>query len=529
MTRAGRPVCLVIPPSVFLLDERVFMTLGILRVAAVLERAGIEVEMLDLSGIENYPDAVRDQAAASEAGVFGLTATTPQMPAVANLRAGLRAVRPDARLVLGGPHVTLVNTAAKLERALGRRGRGTRTLEDMLAMFDVLVAGDGEAAIFEALAADAPRLIDADDPGSRLFLDSARLTELPLPARHLVDLDSYRYTIDGVRALSMIAQLGCPFACGFCGGRESPSLRRVRMRSTRSVVGEMVHLYRTYGVRGFMLYDDELNVNPKMIDLMHAIARAQRDLGTEFTLRGFIKAQLFTDAQAEAMYLAGFRWILTGFESGSPRILENINKKATREENTRCLEIGRRHGLRVKALMSIGHPGESEATVMETHKWLLEVEPDDFDVTIITTYPGTPYYDSAVPHATEPGVWTYTYPRTGDRLHMHEVDYMTVSDYYKGDPDGGYRSFVYTDLLTQNDLVRLRDFVERDVRGHLGIPFNPSAPAMRYEHSMGQCGALPGNILRTTPDRSEPGAGGERPRPGRPRRPGRGVGGGPRR
>ena len=31
-------VCLIIPPSIFLLDERVFMTLGILKVAAVLEQ-----------------------------------------------------------------------------------------------------------------------------------------------------------------------------------------------------------------------------------------------------------------------------------------------------------------------------------------------------------------------------------------------------------------------------------------------------------------------------------------------------------
>jgi len=41
-------VCLIIPPSIFLLDERVFMTLGILKVAAVLEQRGIEVQMLDL-------------------------------------------------------------------------------------------------------------------------------------------------------------------------------------------------------------------------------------------------------------------------------------------------------------------------------------------------------------------------------------------------------------------------------------------------------------------------------------------------
>jgi hypothetical protein len=265
------------------------------------------------------------------------------------------------------------------------------------------------------------------------------------------------------------------------------------------VTAEIVHLHQAYGVNGFMLYDDELNVNRQMIDLMRMIARAQERLGAEFRLRGFIKAELFTDEQAEAMREAGFRWILTGFESGSPRILENINKRATRDENTRCVEIARRHGLKVKALMSIGHPGESEETVLETRQWLLEVGPDDFDVTIITTYPGTPYYDHAIPHAQAPGIWTYVYGKTGDRLHSREVDYTAVADYYKGNPDGGYTAFVYTDHIGSEELVRLRDHVERDVRERLGIPFNPARAALRYEHSMGQFGrGLGPNILHAS-------------------------------
>jgi len=490
-------VCLITPPSVFLLDERVFMTLGVLRVAAALETAGHTVEMLDFSGIANYEEALADHAPTSAATVFGITATTPQMPAVSRLCGVLRRVRPDARIVLGGPHVTLVATAYKRERLLRQDGRGTKAFQRLLDLADVVVAGDGEEAVFQALAPDAPRFIDADDPKSPMFLSSRRLTELPFPARHLVDVESYHYTIDGVRALSMIAQLGCPFACGFCGGRESPSFRRARIRTTDSVVAEIADLHQRYGVTGFMMYDDELNVNPKMVELMDAIAALQRARGAEFRLRGFVKAQLFTDEQAAAMYRAGFRWILTGFESGSPRILKNINKRSTREENTRCVEIARRHGLKVKALMSIGHPGESSETVMDTRDWLMQAAPDDFDVTIITTYPGTPYYDHATPHPTEAGVWVYEF--NGDRLYSYEVDYTQVADYYKGDPDGGYRSFVYTDALSAEDLVKLRDFTERDVRQQLGIAFNRAAAALHYEHSMGQMGGrLPAHILRTS-------------------------------
>ncbi len=886
-------VCLITPPSVFLLDERVFMTLGILKVAAVLEQAGIEVDMLDLSGVENYEEVVQDYVRENKVSWYGLTATTPQMPATTKVYRALRAGNPTARIVLGGPHVTLVNAAHKYEAKHGVEGRGTRALRELAEMFDVLVVGDGEMAVMDALADHPPKVVDGDDPRSELFLNNQTLTELPLPARHLIDVNSYRYSIDGVRALSMIAQLGClaagtkirlssgreisiedvkvgdlllcwnederrfdvgpvaaawnreaddlwklrtscgtilvtsehpiwtetgwkkvadlepgkdrigylhymqsyvqgepvsrehgallqhsvpppasaenvpdlsegvyadaglragsqllfstmpvrvdadarqrevvargagggegavgfddlngadreiehqgvacqradpartqaligyearraqsdetprgrregvsdyqgeveavffgadeavvegredpismaeerhdsaserggaspsgypgrggadvsvrrqpgvldwavpvwtaaesrlhrwvekegdlvarrvlapegvggargtglcveglegaggvvegastkgttcvtvadsqlrfttlvarkwigpsrvynltvcpghsyiandivvhncPFGCGFCGGRMSPYLRRIRMRTSQSIVQEMVHLHETYGARGFMLYDDELNVNPKFVELMNLIAETQERLGVEFRLRGFLKAELFTDEQAAAMYRAGFRWVLIGFEAGHERILTNIQKKAGKEDNTRAMAIAKRHGLKVKALMSIGHPGESEETVRATRDWLLEVRPEDFDATVITTYPGSPYFDEAV--ETKPGVWTYTYQKTGDRLHSFEVDYREVAEYYKGVP-GEYRAYVYTDYLSPEQLVQQRDWLETEVRAKLGIPFNPGAPALRYEHSMGQRG-LPATILRTS-------------------------------
>lgn len=486
-----KPVCLIIPPSVFLLDERVFMTLGILKVAAVLEEAGVAVELLDLSGVENFEDVVRDHVKVSAARCFGVTATTPQMPAAVKIRDAIRLTRPAARIILGGPHVTLVHAASAREAKLGVVGRATTVLGQLQDLFDVLVAGDGERSVFEALKENPPKLIDGDDPRTILFLRNQDLSALPFPARHLVDVDSYRYSVDGVRALSIIAQLGCPFGCGFCGGRMSPSLRRIRMRTSENVVEEMVHLYEQHGTTGFMFYDDELNVNPKLIDLMDLIARAQETRGVEFRLRGFVKSELFTDEQAEAMRRAGFRWILVGFESGHERILANIQKRASRDDNSRCMAIARRHGLKVKALMSLGHPGESEETARATRDWLTDVRPDDFDATVITTYPGTPYFDDAI--ETSPRVWTYT-ARSGDRLHSLEVDYAKVAEYYKGVP-GAYTSYTYTDHLSAAELTRVRDWLEADVRAALGIDYNAAAPSLRYDHAMGQ-GGIPASILR---------------------------------
>jgi radical SAM superfamily enzyme YgiQ (UPF0313 family) len=98
-------ITLVTPPSTFLLDQRVFISLGILKVGASLEQAGVAVDHLDLTGVRNYLDVVHDYLRSSPSRCFALTATTPQMPAATSIA---QIIRPHAKVILGGPHPTLV-------------------------------------------------------------------------------------------------------------------------------------------------------------------------------------------------------------------------------------------------------------------------------------------------------------------------------------------------------------------------------------------------------------------------------------
>ena len=491
-------VCLITPPSPFLLDERVFMHIGILRVASSLESRGFKIDFLDLSGVDNYLKVVEDYCKKNtHIKDFGLTASTPQVPFSVSIAKVIRENTVDCKIILGGPHVTLMNTASKREikKGLDKSDRATIDITNLSNIFDVLVCGDGEYTIFEALKIDKG-VIDADDRKSPFFLTNQQFSELPLPARHLVDVDSYKYNIAGKKATSLIAQLGCPFKCSFCSGRNSPFLRKIRQRSSDSIVEEMRHLYHSYGYTGFMFYDDELNVNKNLIELLNKITDLQMELGEEFRLRGFVKAELFKDDQAAAMYRAGFRWLLTGFESGDERILRNIKKMAKRDDNTRAVEIAKRHNLKVKALMSIGHAGESIESIENTKKWLLEVEPEEFDCTIITTYPGSPYFDDAIK---KDDYYVYTSDLTGDKLYQSNIDYLTELDYYKGDPNGGYISYVWTDHLKPQEIVQARNALEEEVREKLKIKFNPARPGIKYEHSMGMGNIkIPDFILRKT-------------------------------
>lgn len=498
------PVCLIIPPSTFLADERVFPFLGPLKVAAELEANGNYVEVLDLSGFGNYEEIVRTYVENSHIRIFGLTATTPQIPAAAKVATIIREVSPDSKIILGGPHVTLAHTAMREDHKAGRNGRGTAVFNQLENLFDSLVVGDGEMAIFPAINPhNKTQVIDAGHLKSPLFMNRGTLDNYHYPARHLIDRDSYHYQIDGQPAFSVIAQLGCPFECGFCGGRDSAFFRVTRTRTVENVISEIEQevnesIKRGHPLSGVMFYDDELNVVPQGLEnLCHQLISIQERLGIKMRFRGFVKAELFTPQQAELMYQAGFRMLLSGVESGSDKMLGAMKKHTSRAINTRCVEFAHQAGLRFKSLMSMGHPSESEETVSQSVEWVLSnltADFDDVDWTIITQYPGTLYFDKSV-YVPEKNAWVYQVMVGGkpERLWSRSVDYATQAHYFKGVP-GNYEAYVWTDHLSPEDLVKLRDEAEKITRNYLKLPLITSVAARQFEHSMGQ--KLPPHILR---------------------------------
>ena len=477
-------VCLIIVPSVFLASEKVFVSLGPLKVASSLENRDVPVSMLDLNGISNYCNVVEKFCKETDARIFGLSITTPQLPCALKIVNTIRNILPEAKCVAGGPHITSTCAAYKREVRLGIVSRAHRAFKQIAEAFDVFCSGDGEESIMLAIQPGRKGLIDADDPDSNLFLKPYQLNSYPFPNRKLVDLQSYKYFIDGTPATSYISQLGCPFPCTFCNGRLSPSFRRVRTRSPENLKEEIRQIYQEFGYTAFMDYSDEANLYPNVIESLQYLISLQDEIGESFKLRGFIKSNLFTREQAKAFKEAGFVELCVGAESGSDRILRNIQKKSTRDQNTRCVDLCHEFGIRCKAFCSIGHAGESENSIAETKDWLISAAPDDFDATCVVCYGGTPYYDFAVEIPDRPGIWVYTAKETGDNLYSYEVDFGSNFSYYKGIP-GNYKSLVFTDYLSSERLVELRDDLEREVRSALKLPYYQVTPASRFEHSMG--------------------------------------------
>jgi len=442
------------PPSEFLIDQRVFVTLGILRVATYLNKLdGYNVSFLDLSNEEDYYDKITDFIEDNRIRVVCFTATTPQIPMVYKLCKFIEATF-GIKIILGGPHVTLIHSSFN---------QGTKDikkicwdhLESLLRYVDTIVIGDGEYAIEEAIGSLNEAIINSEEDPD-LFL-GRNYDEVAIPDRRFLDLRSYDYRIDGARATNIISQMGCPYQCEFCSGRGSRTFNTIRKRSIKNIMEEIDLLYYGYNYTGFMFYDDELNINKSYFEkLLEALIQYQKEHDVSFNLRGFTRSDLLTDSQAKLMRQAGFKWLLVGFESGSDRILSNINKGCKVEDNSRCFAIARNNGLKIKALMSIGHPGESPETIQETINWLKDFRPDELDVTIISVYPGSGYFNKSV--ILNESLLKYSNIKTNEALYIKNIDFLKESNFYKS-KEGECVAYIATDYLSGEELVEQQSLI----------------------------------------------------------------------
>src|SRR5256885_1096386 len=96
------------------------------------------------------------------------------------------------------------------------------------------------------------------------------LNDLPYPARHLVPLDKYNFTMDvpghgPLPAASVITSRGCPFSCTFCATPGNWG-RKVRAHTPEYVLDEIQFCMDRYGAKVIWVYDDIFNFNPKRVN-----------------------------------------------------------------------------------------------------------------------------------------------------------------------------------------------------------------------------------------------------------------------
>jgi len=390
-------ITLIFPRSTFLLDEAVFPPLGILYLSAYAKQHGISVQCLDM-GLGHTPEMVASD-------VVGISFTTPQRMEAFEL--ARRFNLEGKQVIAGGPHATHM------------------AQECLIHGFTHVIRGYGERTMVQFVSKMMGKgMVSPPEPA---------IDEIPFPDRNALPIRDYHYDIGGKPATPIMTSRGCPFHCIFCGRITGDFM----IQSAERTVAEIEHIHDRYGYDAFMIYDDIFIASKKRLERMADM------LGGRYTFRCFARANLLDDRVCHLMRKLGVVEVGIGIESGSDEVLERCMKGTTRKMNTRAVRHLHNQGIRAKAFLIVGLPGETISTIIETADWIKEAQPDDIDVSVLQPMPGSPIFMEPERY----GLW---------------FEYNGKPGWYKGTP-GQYQG-VSTDHLTADEIVEWRDLLEQEFK-----------------------------------------------------------------
>ena len=394
-------VCVIFPKTTIFENPMVYPPLGLFWLIAVLKKQGQNVTFIDMS--ETITDhgggvTIKYENPPLDFDIYLIGGTSPQAQEIIRVA---KFLKDNGKFVIGGgPHIT--NNAgravseADLISTVKLGAIKNRTQRLLLENFHILVRHEGEVAIIEAL--------DRIDEGIRTMMDFGRgiviekelltesqLGEIPLPDREYAGLyKAFLEDDSGNKYLTttVYSSRGCPKRCAFC---DSPALWGARVRRTpiERVKEELNDIY-TRGFRGVYFYDEILFIDRKRaVELSNELRR----LGMVF--RGNVRTDIICHRNYGYEFLKlmrdnGLVDIFVGVESGSNQMKDNIHKGTTIEQDSQVLKWCKELGIKFKASVIIGLPGETRETMEATRRWVIEHRPHKVNVCLYIPFPGTP-------------------------------------------------------------------------------------------------------------------------------------------
>jgi radical SAM superfamily enzyme YgiQ (UPF0313 family) len=210
-------------------------------------------------------------------------------------------------------------------------------------------------------------------------LDFLPFADIDLDLKKSKNIDNY-----GI----MITSRGCPYNCTFCA---TPKLwrRKVRYHSPIYVVNEMKYRYNRR-IRKFYFCDDNFNLKPKRtIEICDLIIDSGM-IGIKWICEAQLKT--ITESSLIAMKSAGCDRIKLGIESGCDRILKLMNKGTTKAFIREKIEVVKKVGIDFSAYILIGMPTETKAEMLETYRFVKEIDPTYVSLSVVSPHPGTELY-----------------------------------------------------------------------------------------------------------------------------------------
>jgi len=364
--------------------------LGIAYIAAVLEKEGYEVKIIDALVKDYEENFIIEKAKTFNPDLIGITSTTAGINSAVSL-ANLLKKTIKCPIIIGGAHVTAVPS---------------KVMEN--DCFDLGIIGEGEKTIIEIVS----KIKECEDiknksikgivykKNNKIIITKKReyiadLDTLPFPARHLLPpLTDYKPTPASCRYTplgSMITSRGCVHRCLYCDRAVFGQV--FRARSVNNVIAEIEYLVKEYHVREIKFWDDTLSLNKeRMINICKEIVN--RKINISWTC--IARVNHMNEEVLKWMKKAGCWQIAYGIESGDNNILKIAKKDTTVELVREIVNLTIRTGIEARGFFMLGLPGETEESMQKTIDFAKSLPLDNASFYITTIYPNTELWNMAI-------------------------------------------------------------------------------------------------------------------------------------
>jgi radical SAM superfamily enzyme YgiQ (UPF0313 family) len=302
--------------------------------------------------------------------------------------------------------------------------------------FDFVCCGESEETLVQLcgyiLRGEEPPEIDGlvrlDERGGlnrsmQRLAKNPRWTELPFPARELIDLEPYRRAwikAHGYFSMNMVSSRGCPYQCNWCA--KPISANKFHLRSAADVAEEMRYLKVAAGAEHIWFGDDIFALDHEWVKTF-AAEITKRNTLVPFKIQS--RANLMTEQTVRQLAIAGCAEVWMGVESGSQAVLnamdKGLNLDSVRNARLRLKEAG----IRACFFLQFGYPGETWKELQETIAFVRETRPDDVGISFSYPLPGTVFYERVMEQLGEKRNWT----DSDDLCIMYKGAYAT--DFYR--------------------------------------------------------------------------------------------------
>ncbi|MBN1492547.1 MAG: B12-binding domain-containing radical SAM protein [Candidatus Omnitrophica bacterium] len=359
--------------------------LGLSYIAASLQHAGHDVEIMDFLSVRSKPKRVNDtrfdhlkeyyrpdhlspfgmfkhlmhygvsfseikqRIARSDAAVFGIASLFSAYADSAIKIAGIiKKMHPQSTVILGGGHAHDY----------------ARDLLHNVPSIDLIIRGEGETTFALVLAhLNDPSKVPGiayrigNDIVCNDIVYEQNLDALPWPARNLLDLELY--AIKNKRYTQILTTRGCPMQCSFCSMPQFMGAS-LRHRSIDTICNEIIYCYDERDIRIFDIEDDNFTFNKDWAkELLRSLIKRLGDRTIEITAMNGLYYPSLDEELLGLLNKAGMRRLNLSIVTQSKASSDGMQRTLDVKHCRSIIEAARALDMHVTVYFIIGLPGET--------------------------------------------------------------------------------------------------------------------------------------------------------------------------